>query len=488
VYDDASGTSTIDLIETGVTSGSYGSSTKIPTFTVDSDGRLTAAGEQDVATTLSLSGDNSTSGSVDLLNDTLNVTGVNAITASVSANGDGSIDTITITADSATTTSRGVASFNPDDFVVSSGAVSIAPDGIDNSQIANPEITVGTTTITLGGTQTGLTGLSQVDVDNLTLDGNVIKSTDTNGNVVLDPNGTGVVSVSDSRITDLEDPVDPQDAATKAYVDARAAGLDPKESVRVATTTAVDLSTDLTNGNVIDGVTLATGDRVLVKDQANASNNGIYIVASTGAASRATDFDEPEEVTSGVFFFTEEGTANGDAGFVLTSTGGQQTIGTDDLTFVQFSGAGQIIAGEGISKNGNTLFINTDNGIEISGDQVQLASTVAGDGLTYGSGVLDVVGTTDRIVANGNSIDIASTYVGQTSITTLGTVTTGTWQGDTIDTVYGGTGIANYSKGDLLYSDAANSLTKLSAGNTGTVLQMNSSGVPVWGDIDGGTY
>ena len=189
-----------------------------------------------------------------------------------------------------------------------------------------------------------------------------------------------------------------------------------------------------------------------------------------------------------MFFFVEEGTANADAGFVLTSTGGQQTVGTDDLTFVQFSGAGQIVAGDGLSKSGNELSVNVDNGIEISGDSVQLASTVAGDGLSYNSGVLDVAGTTDRIVANANSIDIASTYAGQTSIATLGTITTGTWQGDAIAPTSGGTGFTTYSKGDLIYSDGTDSLDKLSAGATGTVLQINASGEPVWGDIDGGTY
>ena len=461
--------------------GQFGSTTDVPVITVDGEGRVTAVSTASISTSFTLSADTGTN---DTFNngETLTVSGGSGVTTTVSNN------TITVDGDDATTTTKGVASFSSDNFDVTSGAVSIKDGGVANAELANSDITIGDTATSLGGTITSLTGLTNAEIDNLQIDANAITSTNTNGDIVLNPNGTGVVSVSDSRIEDLTDPVNPQDAATKAYVDARAAGLDPKESVRVATTASVDLTTDVTNGNTIDGVTLSTGDRVLVKNQTNAADNGIYIAASSGTPARATDFDEPAEVTSGVFFFVEEGTANGDAGFVLTSDGGQQTVGTDNLTFVQFSGAGQIIAGDGISKSGNTLSVNTANGIEISGDNVQLASTTAGAGLTFNSGVLDVGGTADRITVDGTSVDIASTYVGQTSITTLGTITTGTWNGDTIAVTSGGTGFSTYSKGDLIYSDASNSLDKLAAGATGTVLQINASGVPVWGDIDGGTY
>jgi hypothetical protein len=461
--------------------GQFGSATDVPVVTVDGEGRITAVSTASISTSFTLSADEGTD---DTFNNggTLTISGGSGLTTTVTD------DTITVAGDDATTSTKGVASFSSDNFSVSSGAVTIKDGGVANVELANSDVTIGSTTVALGETETALSGLTQVDVDNLTLDGNAITSTDTNGNIVLNPNGTGVVSVSDTRIEDLADPTNPQDAATKAYVDARAAGLDPKESVRAATTASVDLSTDVSNGNTIDGVTLSTGDRILVKNQTNAADNGIYIVAASGTPSRASDFDEPAEVTSGVFFFVEEGTANGDGGFVLTSDGGQQTVGTDNLTFVQFSGAGQIIAGDGISKTGNTLSVNTANGIEVSGDNVQLESSVAGDGLSFDSGVLDVGGTTDRITVDGSSVDIASTYVGQTSITTLGTITTGTWNGDTIAATSGGTGFATYSKGDLIYSDASNSLDKLSAGAEGTILQINASGVPVWDDIDGGTY
>jgi hypothetical protein len=457
-YDDNNGTSSIDLVETAVTAGSYGSSTKIPTFTVDADGRLTAAGEQDVATDLSISGDTG-SATVDLLNDTFNFTGGTSVSTTVTS---GSTDTVKIDVADASTTVKGIASFDTNNFTVSSGAVSAK------------DITLGTSTLTTGSTTNTLAGLQQLDVDDVRVDGNEVSTTNTNSDLSLNPNGTGNVSVNSSRITDLTDPTNPQDAATKAYVDARAAGLDPKESVRVASTTNIDISSGLINGTSIDGVTVATGDRVLLKDQNNASENGVYVVAASGAASRATDFDEPEEVTSGVFFFVEEGASGDNRGFVLTSDGGQQTVGTDSLTFVQFSGAGQITAGDGLDKTGDVLSVNTANGIEVSSDNVQLASSVAGDGLTYTSGVLDVGGTTNRISVSADSIDIASTYVGQTSITTLGTITTGVWQGTIIGPEYGGTGVNNGSKtitlGGNLTTSGANNVTLTSIGATNVTL------------------
>jgi hypothetical protein len=263
-----------------------------------------------------------------------------------------------------------------------------------------------------------------------------------NTNVNLAPQGTGTVDVNSKRITNLADPTGAQDAATKAYVDAMQTGLDIKASVRAATTANITLS----NTQTIDGVALSVGDRVLVKDQSTASQNGIYVVAS-GSWTRATDCDNTPgtEVTSGLFTFVESGTVNADSGWTLT-TDGAITVGTTALAFVQFSGAGQITAGAGLSKTGNTLDVNVANGIEISGDNVQLASSVAGAGLTYASGVLAVGGTSNRVTVNADSIDIASTYVGQSSITTLGTIATGTWNADIISGTYGGTGVNNGSK------------------------------------------
>lgn len=209
------------------------------------------------------------------------------------------------------------------------------------------------------------------------------------------------VDLNNQRIVGLADPVNAQDAATKSYVDAFAVGLDPKQSVRAATTEDINLSGTQT----IDGVTLVAGNRVLVKNQDTASENGIYTVAS-GAWSRASDADSDAEVTAGLFTFVEEGTANADSGWVL-ATDNPITVGTTALTFVQFSGAGQIDAGDGLTKTGNTL---------------------------------NVVGTAGRISVSANAVDIATNYAGQATIDTVGTITTGTWNGTPIGVSYGGTG------------------------------------------------
>jgi len=328
-----------------------------------------------------------------------------------------------------------------------------------------------------------LLGLQSLDVDNININGNTIGITDTNGNLSLAANGTGTIAANNFRISGLADPINPNDAATKAYVDARSAGLDPKASVRVATTENISLS----GTPSIDGVSIVEGNRVLVKNQTIATQNGIYIV-SASSWSRSADFDQDQEATAGVFFFVEEGVTNGDAGFVLT-TDNQVTIGVTDLTFTQFSGTGQIVAGAGLQKSGNELSVNvlSTGGIEIVADNLQLKSSLAGAGLTYSNGVLNLVGTTDRITVNSDNLDIAATYAGQTSITTLGTIATGTWNGTAISASYGGTGVSSFTVGDLLVANTTSSLAKLGLGQDGKILQSNGTTL-VYADIDGGTY
>ena len=162
---------------------------------------------------------------------------------------------------------------------------------------------------------------------------------------------TASVSMNSQKITSLLDPTSAQDAATKAYVDAMKTGLDFKDSAKVATTANITL----TGTQTIDTIALAVSDRVLVKNQTTGSENGIYTV-SAGAWSRTSDFDANAEVTGGAFVFVEQGAANADSAWVLTNDG-TATVGTTALSFTQFSGAGQITAGTGLSKSGNTLSI-----------------------------------------------------------------------------------------------------------------------------------
>lgn len=267
---------------------------------------------------------------------------------------------------------------------------------------------------------------------------------------------TASLTMNSQKITNLATPTDDADAATKAYVDAARAGLDVKQSVRAATTANIDLSSALENGDAIDGVTLVTGDRVLVKNQDTASQNGIYVVQATGAAVRATDFDADAEVTPGAFTFVEEGTANADSGWVLT-TNGAITVGTTSLAFAQFSGAGQITAGDGLTKDGSTI---------------------------------NAVGTADRISVSANAIDISTAYAGQTSITTLGTVTTGTWSATAIAATKGGTGLETVPAGSVLGSNTADTVTAVQGGTTDGILTYSASGTSVafLETIDGGSF
>lgn len=144
--------------------------------------------------------------------------------------------------------------------------------------------------------------------------------------------------------------------ATKSYVDNVAQGLDVKASVRAATTAAITLSGPQT----IDGVALVAGDRVLVKNQADASANGIYVVAAD-AWSRAADANSNDKVTAGMFVFVEEGALNADSGFVLTADA-PVVLGTTELDFTQFSGVGSFAAGDGLLQAGTSFSVVAADG------------------------------------------------------------------------------------------------------------------------------
>lgn len=194
---------------------------------------------------------------------------------------------------------------------------------------------------------------------------------------------TGALAMSTNKITGLGTPTADTDAANKSYVDSVAQGLDAKASCRAATTASISLSGTQT----IDGVAVIAGDRVLVKDQSSAAENGIY-VAAAGAWSRASDANTWDELVS-AFTFVEQGTTNGNNGYICTISAGG-TLGVTAVTWAQFSGAGQINAGTGMSKTGNTLNVNTASSarIVVGADEIDLATSgvVAG---TYKSVTVD---------------------------------------------------------------------------------------------------
>jgi hypothetical protein len=250
-----------------------------------------------------------------------------------------------------------------------------------NSTITGASITDGTATLASGG----LTGVTNFSVDNINANGNTVSTTNSNGDLVLSPNGTGTVTVP-SGYKDRSG-FGATSLVSKEYVDAVKVGLDFKDSVRVASTASVTISGP---GAAIDGVTLSSNDRVLLKNQSTGSENGIYVFnGAASAMTRATDADASSEITAGMFVFVEEGTVNADQGFVLT-TDGTITVGSTSLAFTQFSGAGQIVAGDAMSKSGNTLNVNDDNiTLEVNSDNLRLkgiTTTAVGDLVIGASG------------------------------------------------------------------------------------------------------
>ena len=299
----------------------------------------------------------------------------------------------------------------------------------------------GTVTLTLNVADTDSAGLLPAAMWQMLTDA----TADATASKLVKRDGNGNAKVAT--------PTDAAHIATKGYVDAARQGLDVKQSVRVATTAAINLSSDLEAGDVIDGVTLVAGDRVLVKNQGTATENGIYIATASGAASRSSDANgtaDTGELKPGTFTFVEEGTVNSDKGFVV-STNAPITVGSTAIAWTQFSGAGSFTAGDGISQDGNTINVNV---------------------------------TANRTAITADAIDIASTYVGQTSITTLGTITTGTWDATTVAVTAGGTGVESFTDNGVVYGNGTGALDVTSAGTEHQVLRAGSGGVPAFGAVD----
>lgn len=237
---------------------------------------------------------------------------------------------------------------------------------------------------------------------------------------------TANIAMGTFKITGLGDPTAAQDAATKAYVDQVAQGLDVKASVRLATTVNGTLATAFANGQTVDGFTLTTGDRLLIKNQSAPAENGVYTVNASGAPTRSTDMDAWTEVP-GSFFFVEIGTANADSGWVCTSDQGG-TIGSTAITFVQFSGAGQIAAGAGMTKTGNTLdIVPADTSITVNADSIQVAVDNSTIEVSSGLRVKDGGITFAKIASGvwGSSLDTTGSVVNVKGYTFVSNFTVG---------------------------------------------------------------
>jgi len=354
--------------------------------------------------------------------------------------------------------------------------------------------------------QTETSAVNELEITNAATSNAVKIATsggDTNIDLKLSPKGTGVVDVDSSRITNVTDPSGSQDAATKAYVDSVANGLDVKESVRVATITALATST-YNNGNgtitanangalTIDGVTVTAGDRVLIKDQASAVQNGIYTVTTTGSGSaafvltRGPDADTAAELTGGTFFFVEDGTTNAENGYVATHNG-TPTLGTTNILFAQFSGAGQITDGAALTKTGNTLNVAVDNSsIEVSGDALQIKADGVGTNQIANLAVTagKLAGTLDL---SGKTLTLPTSFTTNTFTVAGDSGTQAIDLADTL-TVSGGEGIDTSQSGDTL-TIAAELATSSNKGvaSFSTDNFAVSTGVVTVTIIDGGTY
>jgi hypothetical protein len=215
---------------------------------------------------------------------------------------------------------------------------------------------------------------------------------------------TATVSFNSQKISNLADGTAAGDAVNLGQLQAAQAGIDPKQSVRTSNGIG-NITVSNPGTSTFDGVALTSGDRIVLKNQSAPAENGIYVFNGSGVAmTRATDMDAWSEVP-GAYVWVEEGTIWADTAWICTNDPGG-TLNTTAITWAVFS----------------------------------VSSTTAGNGLTYTGGVLAVVGTTNRISVAADSIDISSSYVGQASITTLGTITTGVWDGTDVAVTAGGTG------------------------------------------------
>ena len=310
------------------------------------------------------------------------------------------------------------------------------------------------------------------------------------------PTFTGTVTVPT--------PSNATDASTKGYVDALKQALDIKDSVRVASTANIAVASALIDLSVIDGVTVATGNRVLLKNQTATAENGIWVVVASGAASRSTDADISTEVTTGLYTFVSEGTASAGTGFVLT-TADPITLGATGLTFTAFSGAGQVIAGNGLSESGNTLSINTAITADLSTAQTFTNKSISGGQIT--SAVANAT-LADKV----NSLNSATTVVNVSSAAapTVGQLLTATgasaaaWQtpapGTTIG--FGTTGLTPSAAssgvvtvaGTLATANGGTGVTATSTGTGGVVLNTSPTlvtpllGTPTSGDLANCTF
>ena len=356
--------------------------------------------------------------------------------------------------------------------------------GITNANLANPTTTLGSSTLTLGATTTDIAGLTSLVVDSITINGSTLSTTAGNTDIVFSPHGTGTVTVPSG----YEDRAGftTNSLANKAYVDQVAQGLDAKPSARAATT--ANISGTYSNGTAgvgatitagsngaitLDGVSPIVGDRILVKDQTAAAQNGIYTVTTQGDGStafvltRATPEDQPAELSGGSFIFVEEGTANGDNGYVFTHTGAP-TFGTTALDVTQFSGAGQINAGAAMSKTGNQLDVEVDDSsIEVNADALRVKALGITNAMLAGSidgaKIENFVFTDESSTQGGTTIGTPMEFLAGEGINTVASGQTLTIAGELAST--SNIGVASFTSSNFTVTSGDVAITTVDGGS-----------------------
>lgn len=240
------------------------------------------------------------------------------------------------------------------------------------------------------------------------------------------------IDLQSQRGINFADPTSSTDAATKNYVDGLVNGLAWKQPVRAATTAAGTLASSFANGSVVDGVTLATNDRILIKNQAAGSENGIYVVAASGAPTRAADSNTAALVNAGTCYVTQ-GTTNADKAF--TQTADSVTLGTTSLVYAQVGGGTSYTAGNGLQLATTTFSVlAADATINVAGGGISVAAVgtsgiprkYAQDSPSLSANtpatITHSLGTTDVVVfcylkSTGEQVDLNATVTSTSAIT-----------------------------------------------------------------------